>query len=228
MMIQLKNVSVTYQSLHETLTILHDITLTVASGEWLSIVGPSGSGKTTLLKLIAGALQPVSGTVTINERSITDLAHTDRQAFIRTQVASVYQQFRLLPQFNVLENVMLPLVPYESRKTIRPRATELIDQVGLSHRMTHYPHQLSGGEQQRVSFARALLTEPAILLCDEPTGNLDQANRDNILDLLSKLHAQGQTIVLATHDDVVARRGDRTISIDNGTIHKGELGHASL
>ncbi|MDY7240333.1 ABC transporter ATP-binding protein [Halalkalibacterium halodurans] len=227
-MIQLKNVSVTYQSLHETLTILHDITLTVASGEWLSIVGPSGSGKTTLLKLIAGALQPVSGTVTINERSITDLAHTDRQAFIRTQVASVYQQFRLLPQFNVLENVMLPLVPYESRKTIRPRATELIDQVGLSHRMTHYPHQLSGGEQQRVSFARALLTEPAILLCDEPTGNLDQANRDNILDLLSKLHAQGQTIVLATHDDVVARRGDRTISIDNGTIHKGELGHASL
>ncbi|TES53165.1 ABC transporter ATP-binding protein [Halalkalibacterium halodurans] len=227
-MIQLKNVSVTYQALHETLTILQDITLTVASGEWLSIVGPSGSGKTTLLKLIAGALQPVSGTVTINERSITDLAHTDRQAFIRTQVASVYQQFRLLPQFNVLENVMLPLVPYESRKTIRPRATELIDQVGLSHRMTHYPHQLSGGEQQRVSFARALLTEPAILLCDEPTGNLDQANRDNILDLLSKLHAQGQTIVLATHDDVVARRGDRTISIDNGTIHKGELGHASL
>ncbi|MED4082497.1 ABC transporter ATP-binding protein [Halalkalibacterium halodurans] len=228
MMIQLKNVSVTYQALHETLTILQDITLTVASGEWLSIVGPSGSGKTTLLKLIAGALQPVSGTVTINERSITDLAHTDRQAFIRTQVASVYQQFRLLPQFNVLENVMLPLVPYESRKTIRPRATELIDQVGLSHRMTHYPHQLSGGEQQRVSFARALLTEPAILLCDEPTGNLDQANRDNILDLLSQLHAQGQTIVLATHDDVVARRGDRTISIDNGTIHKGELGHASL
>ncbi|BAB04318.1 ABC transporter ATP-binding protein [Halalkalibacterium halodurans] len=227
-MIQLKNVSVTYQALHETLTILQDITLTVASGEWLSIVGPSGSGKTTLLKLIAGALQPVSGTVTINERSITDLAHTDRQAFIRTQVASVYQQFRLLPQFNVLENVMLPLVPYESRKTIRPRATELIDQVGLSHRMTHYPHQLSGGEQQRVSFARALLTEPAILLCDEPTGNLDQANRDNILDLLSQLHAQGQTIVLATHDDVVARRGDRTISIDNGTIHKGELGHASL
>ncbi|MED3648817.1 ABC transporter ATP-binding protein [Halalkalibacterium halodurans] len=228
MMIQLKDVSVTYQSLHETLTILQDITLTVASGEWLSIVGPSGSGKTTLLKLIAGALQPASGTVTINERSITGLPHTDRQAFIRTQVASVYQQFRLLPQFNVLENVMLPLVPYESRKTIRARATELIDQVGLSHRMTHYPHQLSGGEQQRVSFARALLTEPAILLCDEPTGNLDQANRDNILDLLSQLHAQGQTIVLATHDDVVARRGDRTISIDNGTIHKGELGHASL
>ncbi|WP_413377387.1 ABC transporter ATP-binding protein [Alkalihalobacillus sp. 1P02AB] len=226
-MIHLHNVTYTYQSNHST-PVLQDISLHIPKGSWISLVGPSGSGKTTLLKLISGVTSPTSGQIKINGTDITTFSPIKRNDYLRSQVASVYQQFRLLPQFTVLENVMLPLIPYEKKKVIKYRAQELIDRVGLSHRLHHLPSQLSGGEQQRVSFARALITQPSILLCDEPTGNLDVKNRDNLLQLIRDFHRSGQTIIVATHDPIVSTNGDYLFQVHNGTIHEGEITHASV
>ncbi|AUJ23759.1 ABC transporter ATP-binding protein [Virgibacillus dokdonensis] len=220
-MIALENVCVSYT--HLETAILQNVHLHISSGEWVSVVGPSGSGKTSLLKVIAGSLKNMEEHVTINDTPIYTLPTNERHAFLRNKVATVYQQFRLLPQFSVLENVMLPLLPYQKRKHLKDKAIQLIDEIGLHHRITHFPHQLSGGEQQRVAFARALLSEPTILLCDEPTGNLDSANRDIIIQLLKQIHAKGKTIILATHDPIVAEQADRTITIQDGVIHEGEV-----
>ncbi|RFA35018.1 ABC transporter ATP-binding protein [Virgibacillus dokdonensis] len=220
-MIAIENVCVSYT--HLETAILQNVHLHISSGEWVSVVGPSGSGKTSLLKVIAGSLKNMEGHVTINDTPIYTLPTNERHAFLRNKVATVYQQFRLLPQFSVLENVMLPLLPYQKRKHLKDKAIQLIDEIGLHHRITHFPHQLSGGEQQRVAFARALLSEPTILLCDEPTGNLDSANRDIIIQLLKQIHAKGKTIILATHDPIVAEQADRTITIQDGVIHEGEV-----
>lgn len=220
-MIAIENVCVSYT--HLETAILQNVHLHISSGEWVSVVGPSGSGKTSLLKVIAGSLKNMEGHVTINDTPIYTLPTNERHAFLRNKVATVYQQFRLLPQFSVLENVMLPLLPYQKRKHLKDKAIQLIDEIGLHHRIAHFPHQLSGGEQQRVAFARALLSEPTILLCDEPTGNLDSANRDIIIQLLKQIHAKGKTIILATHDPIVAEQADRTITIQDGIIHEGEV-----
>lgn len=196
----------------------------ISKGEWVSLVGPSGSGKTSFLKIISALVDCTKGNVHINQTSINELPINKRHDFIRSHVSTVYQQFRLLPQFSVIENVMLPLVPYtKQKKQLEQRALELIEEVGLSHRVSQLPHQLSGGEQQRVAIARALLSNPSILLCDEPTGNLDAKNRDVILTLLSEIHKTGKTILLATHDDVVAKRGETIITFDEGVVQKGVL-----
>ncbi|WP_185970862.1 ABC transporter ATP-binding protein [Alkalicoccobacillus porphyridii] len=219
-MIQLNQINLTYPSSEQP--ILNDLSIQISKGEWVSLVGPSGSGKTSLLKILSGTVEPTQGDIVINQTNINEMPLKKRHDFLRKQVATVYQQFRLLPQFSVLENVMLPLVPYtKQKKQLEQRALALITEVGLDHRVHHFPEQLSGGEQQRVAIARALLSDPPILLCDEPTGNLDSKNRDVILELLSKIHSTGKTILLATHDEVVAQKGDTIHTFHDGVVHTG-------
>ncbi|GAF13182.1 ABC transporter, ATP-binding protein [Bacillus sp. JCM 19046] len=222
-MIQLEGVTLSYGVEKETILILEGVDLNITSGEWITLMGPSGSGKTTLLNVLSGLISPSAGTLMLEGADMKDMKQADRQNYFRRNSSSVYQQFRLLPQFSVLENVMLPLVPYKKKSEIESSAKKLIERVGLSHRLMHFPHQLSGGEQQRTSIARALLTSPKILLCDEPTGNLDTKNRDNILTLLSELHQEGLTIVVATHDKAVAQRSDRIVHLKDGMISEGIL-----
>ena len=218
-MIELNQVQLMYPSSERP--ILNDLSIDISQGEWVSLVGPSGSGKTSLLKILSGIVEPTKGDILINHTNINDMTLKEKHDFLRKKVSTVYQQFRLLPQFSVLENVMLPLVPYiKQKKQLEQRALALITEVGLDHRVQHFPGQLSGGEQQRVAFARALLSDPPILLCDEPTGNIDTKHRDIILELLSKIHKTGRTILLATHDDVVAKRGDTILTFRDGVVHK--------
>lgn len=225
-MIEIKNVTVAYQTqTNQSIFVLDDVSTTVETGQWVSIIGPSGSGKTSFLKLIGGLLVPAKGTVVIDEKNIYQMKENQKKSFLHTKVSFVYQQFRLLPQFSVLENVMLPLIPYNKRSIIQKKAIQIIEKIGLSHRMNHLPSELSGGEQQRVAIARALITDPEILLCDEPTGNLDFVNRDNLLMLLEEIHQEGHTIILATHDEVVANKGQRIIEIADGTLREKELHH---
>lgn len=225
-MIEIKNVTVAYQTqTNQSIFVLDDVSTTVETGQWVSIIGPSGSGKTSFLKLIGGLLVPAKGTVVIDEKNIYQMKENQKKSFRHTKVSFVYQQFRLLPQFSVLENVMLPLIPYNKRSLIQKKAIQIIEKIGLSHRMNHLPSELSGVEQQRVAIARALITDPEILLCDEPTGNLDFVNRDNLLMLLEEIHQEGHTIILATHDEVVANKGQRIIEIADGTLREKELHH---
>lgn len=170
-------------------------------------------------------LAPTDGVLHIRGRNIYELTEKKKHDFMRLNMSFVYQHFRLLPQFTVLENVMLPLIPYENKKKIKVLASEMIDKVGLSHRIGHYPRQLSGGEQQRVAFARALMTKPSLLLCDEPTGNLDAVNRDLLLQLMKEIHREGQTIVLVTHDEVVANYGERILLLDRGGVKEKVFGY---
>lgn len=221
-MILIDKVNVSY---NPNTVILENASIKIEKDSWISIVGPSGSGKTSFLKLLAGILLPDSGNVLIDNHNLYQMTANERHKFIREKVGFVYQQFRLLPQFSVLDNVMLPLIPYEKKKKIRENAEVIIDKMGLSHRLNHLPSELSGGEQQRVAFARALLSNPPILICDEPTGNLDISNRNNILQLLDSIHQEGHVIILATHDEVVANRGQKILEIENKSFLEREIIH---
>jgi putative ABC transport system ATP-binding protein len=217
-MIELRGVSKTVTSGSEQLTILHTLDLHVPSGQFLSVVGPSGSGKSTLLGLIAGLDSPSAGNVLIDGEDLTALDE-DRLARLRgDKIGFVFQFFHLIPSLTAYENV---LVPMELAEATSPagKAHQLLDEMGLSDRGHHYPAQLSGGEQQRVAIARALANDPAILLADEPTGNLDSANGGHIIDLLVDVHRRRKTtIVLATHDAELARKGDVMLTLRGGRM----------
>ena len=200
------------------LEIVKDISLTLNAGRTLAIVGASGSGKTTLLGLLAGLETPTSGDVLLEGQSLSELDEDGRARLRRARVGFVFQSFHLLPSLTALENVMLAL---EIGRFDQPkdRACEALDRVGLSHRLGHYPRQLSGGEQQRVAIARAFAGNPAILFADEPTGNLDRKTGDAIADLLFRLNRdQGTALVLVTHDPRLAERCDRVATIDDGQL----------
>ena len=200
------------------LQILQDIAFTVRAGEALAIVGASGSGKSTLLGLLAGLDLPSSGSVHIDGQDIFALDEDQRAQLRGGTVGFVFQSFQLLPALTALENVMLPL---ELAGAVRAqeRASSLLERVGLASRMTHYPHQLSGGEQQRVALARAFAPEPMLLLADEPTGNLDAATGQSVIDLMFDMNAErGTTLVLVTHDDALASRCARRIRLAAGRI----------
>ncbi len=200
------------------LHILSAVDLIIQPGESIAIVGESGSGKSTLLSLLAGLDTPSSGRVVVDGRDLTKLDE-DGRALLRNQlVGFVFQSFQLLPGLTALENVMLPLeLSGDSHAEIAARA--LLDRVGLSHRITHTPKQLSGGEQQRVALARAFVTRPAILFADEPTGNLDSKTGAHIIDLLFELNQeQHTTLILVTHDMSLAGRCQRTIRLDAGSL----------
>jgi putative ABC transport system ATP-binding protein len=220
--IELRQLTKRLPSGDRLLTILDAVDLAVAPGEFVAILGPSGSGKSTLLGLAAGLDRPTSGEVRIDGRPIQDLSEDALARLRRQKIGFVFQSFQLLSNMTALENVLLPL---ELAGTTRPldRARDLLERVGLGERGHHYPAQLSGGEQQRVALARAFAPRPQILFADEPTGNLDGATGDRILDVLDELRADVHaTLVLVTHDPSIAERADRRIYLRDGRVERVE------
>ncbi len=218
--LSIKNLNKTYQSGSRKLTVLDHVNFDIAAGEAIAIVGPSGSGKTTLLGLCAGLDSASSGSVILNGEALENLSEDQRAAVRNQHVGFIFQNFQLLPTLTALENVMVPL-ELKKRKDARQKAQELLEKVGLGERANHYPNQLSGGEQQRVSIARAFANEPKILFADEPTGNLDTETGDMIEKLIFDLNKeQGTTLVLVTHDLELAGKTQRIIQIKGGKIQE--------
>ncbi len=212
------NLSKTYQSAGRTLTVLDNINFAVAAGSTSAIVGPSGSGKTTLLGLCAGLDSPSAGKVELNNINLGNQSE-DQRAQVRNQyIGFIFQNFQLLPTLTALENVMVPL-ELRGEKSIRERSLALLDKVGLADRWHHYPTQLSGGEQQRVSLARAFSNSPRILFADEPTGNLDAETSEKVVKLIFDLNREaGTTLVLVTHDLELAAKTQRILRIKGGKL----------
>ena len=218
--LDLQNVSKTYQSGSRKLTVLDQVTFSIQAGETIAIVGPSGSGKTTLLGLCAGLDSSSTGSVVLNGEALENLNEDQRAAVRSRDVGFIFQNFQLLPTLTALENVMVPL-ELKKRKDAKEKAMELLDKVGLKDRATHYPTQLSGGEQQRVSIARAFANAPKILFADEPTGNLDTETGTMIENLIFDLNKeQGTTLVLVTHDLELAAKTQRIVHIKGGKIQE--------
>ena len=216
--LNIQNVQKTYQSAGRTLTVLDNINFLVEAGSTMSIVGPSGSGKTTLLGLCAGLDRSSSGVIELNNIRLDDL-NEDQRAQVRNQyVGFIFQNFQLMPTLTALENVMVPL-ELRGAKKIKAIALDLLDKVGLADRGHHYPSQLSGGEQQRISLARAFSNKPKILFADEPTGSLDAETSDRIIELMFDLNKEaGTTLVLVTHDSDLALKTQRIIRLKGGKI----------
>jgi len=200
------------------LTILDDVTLAIERGETVAVVGASGAGKSTLLALLAGLDEPSAGQVWLADHELTAMDEDGRAAVRARHVGFVFQSFHLVPSLTAIENVMLPL-ELAGRRDARAAAAEVMQRVGLAERARHYPRQLSGGEQQRVAIARAFVTRPDVLFADEPTGNLDTATGERIVDLLFDLNSvAGTTLVLVTHDRALAARCTRIVRLDAGRI----------
>jgi len=216
--LNITDLSKTYQSAGRTLTVLSDINFAITTGSTNAIVGPSGSGKTTLLGLCAGLDRSSSGSVQLNSINLSNLTE-DQRAQVRNQhVGFIFQNFQLLPTLTALENIMVPL-ELRNEKNIRAKALDLLDKVGLAERGHHYPSQLSGGEQQRVSLARAFSNAPKILFADEPTGNLDAETSEKVVKLIFDLNKEaGTTLVLVTHDLDLAAKTQRIIRIKGGKL----------
>lgn len=218
--IELKHVSRSYPAQAEAagakIHALDDFSLSVAAGEWISIMGPSGSGKSTLVNLVGCLDRPTSGEIWLDGQNIADLSTADLNRARAEKIGFIFQQFHLIPYLTAVENVML--AQYFHSMTDESEALEALQRVGLGGRAHHTPAQLSGGEQQRVCIARALINDPKIVLADEPTGNLDAVNEEIVLRLLRELHEQGRTIIMVTHDPVVARLADRRLELHHGKI----------
>jgi putative ABC transport system ATP-binding protein len=203
---------------------LKGIDLEITRGELLAIIGPSGSGKTTLLNCLSGLEQIDGGEVLVDGKDLAELSDDDRTEYRAKSMGFVFQAFNLLPVLSAVENVEIPMLLLgEGSKQTRTRALETLDQVGLAPRANHRPDQLSGGEQQRVAVARALVHRPAVVFADEPTGNLDSESTQAILDLFLRLNAGGQTIVMVTHNPGVAEASRRTIAMRDGVIERGHV-----
>ncbi len=215
MSIELKNVTRIYAS-NVAVQALDDVSLSVKQGEWLAIMGPSGSGKSTLVNLIGCLDKPTTGEIWIDDEDIAKMSAGELNRFRAEKIGFIFQQFHLIPYLTSLENVML--AQYFHSMTDKAEALEALERVGLKDRARHLPAQLSGGEQQRVCIARALINNPNIILADEPTGNLDAVNQEIVLRELRNLHAQGHTIIMVTHDPAVARLADRKLELHHGKI----------
>lgn len=200
-------------------TAVNHISLTIAEGEYIAIMGPSGCGKSTLLNLMGAIDQPTSGTVFFRDQALTELPSLDR--FRSSQIGFVFQAFHLLPTLSAIENVQVAMFvqPWSVKERVE-RAKHLLETVGMSHRMNSLPNRLSIGERQRVAIARALANEPSILLADEPTGNLDSKNGQEVLKLFKRIHLQNMTLVVITHSDEVAKEADRIIYLKDGKIDR--------
>ncbi len=223
-MIAVRNLVKTIRHEAHTVEIVRDISFEIPDRQFAAIMGPSGSGKSTLLGLLAGLDWPTSGTIEIDGVDITKLAE-DEMALLRgRKLGFVFQAYHLVPTLTAIENVMLPMEMLgDERDGASSRAEYLLESVGLEDRSTHYPTQLSGGEQQRVALARAFMMKPSILFADEPTGNLDSSNGKHVLELLWKLNKdEGTTLILVTHDDTLAAQADRRIVLNDGKIVRDE------
>lgn len=229
--IQFEQVSKIYGRGETQVTALDRATFSIPEGSLTAIYGPSGSGKSTLLNLIGLLDRPTSGTYSIRGQATNKIRSDAQRARLRRETFGfIFQQFNLLDRLSALNNVMLPAV-YAGRRDRVARATALLERIGLGDRMHHRPNQLSGGQQQRVAIARAMMNEPQILLADEPTGNLDQKTGDTILALLKELHANGQTVILVTHDSAIAALAEQELSVVDGKVsakRKTESANSSL
>lgn len=202
---------------------LDDVSFSVEQGEFVAIIGPSGSGKSTLLHILGGVDTATSGSVIIGDVDISKLNETALAIFRRRQIGLVYQFYNLIPILTVEENMTLPLL-LDGRKPDKGQIESLVNRLGLSNRLTHLPNQLSGGQQQRVSIGRALINNPALMLADEPTGNLDSENSKEIVSLLRQFNKElNQTVIIITHDEKIALSADRIISIEDGKITRDEV-----
>ncbi len=213
--IQVKDIIMDYRPKTRALS---GVSLNVEKGQWTTIMGPSGGGKTTLLNIIGCLEKPTKGIVKIEETEVTQLKEKELTRFRRENFGFIFQQFHLVPYLTALENVMLSQYFLRGRKIGEEDAQAALERVGLSHRMDHIPSHMSGGEQQRVSIARALVSRPQILLADEPTGNLDQKTGQKVLELIKSLHSEGHTLVLVTHDINIGKMGERIVNLVDGKI----------
>ncbi|KGA97540.1 hypothetical protein AJ85_08045 [Alkalihalobacillus alcalophilus ATCC 27647 = CGMCC 1.3604] len=216
-MIILEDVIVKYGTNPVTIA-LNKISLKINQGDWITIVGSSGSGKSTLLNVVGGLLPLTSGAIQISGLDLAQLNNNEIQELRRNTISYIYQDFKLFNQYTVLENIIVPQLPYQDKKNLITKAKHLLTSVNLDHRTNHFPTQLSGGEKQRVAIARALLSEPAILLCDEPTGNLDSENTDVIMQLIKATHSKGITILFVTHDQKLIHYGNQILTMRDGNI----------
>lgn len=221
--LKIENLTKTYGKGDTMVKALDNVSFTVPKGQFLAIVGPSGSGKSTLLHIIGGVDTPTSGRVVIEGTDISQLDETALAVFRRRQIGLIYQFYNLIPILTVKENITLPLL-LDGRKPDQKLIDNLVNILGLSDRLNHLPNQLSGGQQQRVSIGRALANNPAIVLADEPTGNLDSENSKEIIALLRKFNKEfNQTVIIITHDERIALGADRVIAIEDGHIVKDEV-----
>lgn len=215
-LLEVKDISKLYSN--GTVAALKDVSLNVNQGEWVAIMGPSGSGKSTMLNIISCMDKPTSGQVILDGQDISKLSSKELTNIRRDKIGLVFQQFHLVNYLTAVENVMVS--QYYHSMPDEKEAMEMLELVGLKERAKHLPHQLSGGEQQRVCIARALINHPQIILADEPTGNLDEANENLVIEIFKKLHAEGKTIIVVTHAPEVAQYAERTIVLEHGKFHK--------
>lgn len=220
-LIKLKRIYKDYPQATGVQSVLKGIDLEIERGEFVAIVGPSGNGKSTLLNLLTGIDHPTSGDIVVNDVSLNTMSNKQLTAWRGANVGIVFQFFQLLPALNLLQNVMLPMefLGRLDKQQRRHRALQLLEQVGLSDAVERLPSQVSGGQQQRAAIARALANDPALIVADEPTGNLDAATADSVFDLFSHLKDQGKTLVMVTHNPLLAEAASRTLEIRNGLIH---------
>lgn len=219
-LLSVRGVTKTYRRAEQEVSVLDGIDLDLEAGDYISLMGPSGSGKTTLLNIVAGIDSPTDGQVIVAGTDIARLGDAELAAWRTTHVGLVFQQYNLLPVLTAVENVELPLLLFDlDKRERRRRALDALEVVGLGHRAHHHPRQMSGGEEQRTAVARALVTDPRLIVADEPTGNLDAASAGNVLDLLRLLNAElGKTILMVTHDPAAAARAKRLVRLNKGAL----------
>jgi putative ABC transport system ATP-binding protein len=222
-LIEIRNVSKVYRMGEEEIHALRDVSVSIEENEYLAIMGPSGSGKSTLMNVIGCLDRPTSGSYALRGREVASLSEDELARVRNREIGFVFQTFNLLPRSAALENVELPLV-YAGVSAVdrKRRATKALEEVGLADRARHRPNELSGGQRQRVAIARALVNSPGILLADEPTGNLDSKTGEEILALFETLHTRGQTVIVVTHEEDVARRTRRILRLRDGRIEADE------
>lgn len=219
----IENLSKIYGTGESAVKALDDVSFSVQKGEFVAIIGPSGSGKSTLLHMLGGVDRPTGGKVYVQDTDMYTLNETQLAIFRRRQIGLIYQFFNLIPVLTVEENITLPLL-LDQQKVDQKQLANLVSTLNLQHRLNHLPNQLSGGQQQRVSIGRAIIGNPAIMLADEPTGNLDSRNSSEIVDLLKMLNrTYHQTLIVITHDERIALQAGRIISIEDGRIAKDEV-----
>ncbi|PIH03138.1 ABC transporter ATP-binding protein [Clostridium combesii] len=221
--LKIEHLSKIYGSGDTAIKALNDVSFSVEKGEFVAIIGPSGSGKSTLLHMIGGVDRPTSGKVLVDNTDIYNLNETQLAIFRRRQIGLIYQFYNLIPVLNVEENITLPLL-LDGHKVDKKQLDEIIKILNLEKRLNHLPNQLSGGQQQRVSIGRAIISNPAIMLADEPTGNLDSKNSSEIIELLKMFNKTfKQTLIIITHDERIALQADRIIAIEDGKVKKDEV-----
>ena len=225
MIIKTENIIKTYQTGTHIVSALNGIDLEVRKGEFISVMGPSGSGKTTLMNIIGCLDTPTNGKYFLNEKLVSDLTDDELAVIRNKEIGFVFQSFHLLARNSALDNVMLPLkYAGTDKKDALEMSKNVLEEVGLSDRSTHSPSELSGGQQQRVAIARALVNKPSILFADEPTGNLDSQTGADVMNLFKELNRNGQTIILITHEESIARQSNRIITISDGLIKSDNRG----